>query len=118
VTVDIRPFPRPDWSPLPFEGCIDVVGKVLVREEDFFIALLRFGPEATIHEHPGENDTIVVCLEGEGFTSVAGETVPVRAGQQVRWPKGIDHRLWTEGTAMVTLMVERTETRPATPSLD
>ena len=24
-----------------------------------------------------ENDTIVVCIDGEGFTSVAGETAPL-----------------------------------------
>jgi quercetin dioxygenase-like cupin family protein len=84
------------------------VGKVLVREDDFFVALLRFEPEGTVHEHPGENDTIVVCLEGEGFTSVAGETAPISAGQQARWPKDVPHRLWTEGSPMVTLMVERT----------
>jgi hypothetical protein len=31
---EIRPFPRPDWSPLPFEGRVGVKGRVLVREED------------------------------------------------------------------------------------
>lgn len=75
MTVDIRPFPRLGWDPLPFEGCVGVVGRVLIREEEFFVAQLRFLEHATIHEHPGERDTIVVCLEGEGFTSVAGETL-------------------------------------------
>ena len=70
MTVEIRPFARPDWSPLPHEGCIGVEGKVLVREGDFFIAMLRFPEHATIHEHPGETDTIVVCIDGAGFTSV------------------------------------------------
>jgi quercetin dioxygenase-like cupin family protein len=70
--------------------------------------MLRFARDGTIHEHAGPNDTIVVCLEGEGLTSVAGETSPLRAGQQARWPKDVPHRLWTEGTAMVTLMVEGT----------
>ncbi len=107
MSVDIRAFPRPGWDPLPYEGCIGVVGRVLVREEDFFVAQLRFPEHATIHEHPGENDAIVVCLEGEGFTSVAGETAPVREGQQVRWPRGVSHRLWTEDSTMTTLMIER-----------
>jgi quercetin dioxygenase-like cupin family protein len=107
MTVDIRPFPRPHWSPLPFDGCVGVDGKVLVREDDFFVAMLRFAEHATIHEHPGPNDTIVACIEGEGFTSVDGELSPLRAGQQARWPKGVPHRLWTEGATMVTLMVER-----------
>jgi quercetin dioxygenase-like cupin family protein len=104
MTVDIRPFPRPEWSPLP--GAVGVEGKVLVREEDFFVAMLRFSEHATVHEHPGETDTVVVCIEGSGFTSVAAETVPLRAGQRVRWPEGVRHRLWTEATTMTTLMIE------------
>jgi quercetin dioxygenase-like cupin family protein len=108
MTLDVASVPRPDWSPLPYEGCVDVEGKVLVREADFFVAMLRFAPGGTIHEHPGPNDTIVVCLEGEGHTSVAGETAAIRAGQSVRWPKDVPHRLWAEESAMTTLMVERT----------
>ena len=71
------------------------------------IVLLRFGEQATIHEHPGPNDTIVLCLDGEGFTSLAGKTSPLRAGEQARWPKNVPHRLWTEDSTMHTLMVER-----------
>jgi len=108
MTVDIRPFPRPEWSPLPYDGCIGVEGKVLVREEDFFVAMLRFPEHATIHEHPGIADTIVVCIDGSGFTSVAGETATLQEGQQVRWPTGVTHRLWTDATTMVTLMIEGT----------
>ena len=109
MTLDIRAVPRPGWDPLPGEGVVGVTGRVLVREETFFVAQLRFSEHATIHEHPGENDTIVVCLEGEGFTSVAGETAPLSEGEQARWPKSIPHRLWTEGSTMTTLMVERTD---------
>ena len=107
MTVDVAPVPRPDWSPLPYSGCVGVEGKVLVREDDVFIAMLRFQPAGTIHEHPGPNDTTVVCVDGEGFTSVAGETAPLRAGERVRWPRGVPHRLWTEGSTMTALMVER-----------
>ena len=103
MTVDVRDIPRPGWDPLP--ECIGVVARVLVRAEGWFVAELRFSEHATINEHPGVNDTIVTCLQGEGFTSV--ETVPVREEQQVRWPKNVPHRLWTEGSTMTTLMVER-----------
>jgi len=108
MSVDVRQIPRPAWDPLPQEGCVGVVGRVLVREEDFFVAELRFSEHATVHEHPGERDTIVVCLAGEGFTSVGGEVTRLHEEQQVRWPKGVRHRLWTEGTTMTTLMVEGT----------
>jgi quercetin dioxygenase-like cupin family protein len=106
MTVDIRPFPRLGWDPLPGDGVVGVVGRVLVREDDFFVAQLRFSEHATIHEHPGERDTIVVCVEGEGFTSVDGEIAPLHEGQQARWPRDLPHRLWTEGSTMSTLMIE------------
>ena len=109
MTVDVRPFPRLGWEPLPGDGVVGVTGRVLVREEAFFVAELRFAEQATIHEHPGDNDTIVVCLSGRGFTSVAGETAPLEEGQQVRWPRGIPHRLWTEDSTMSTLMVEQVD---------
>jgi len=99
--------PRPEWSPLPFDGCVGVDGKVLVSEDDFFFSLLRFERDGTIHEHPGDNDTYVACLEGEGWTSVGDERSPLRAGEFVVWPRGIPHRLWTDGTTMTTLMYER-----------
>lgn len=82
-------------------------GKVLVREVGFFIAMLRFDPDGTIHEHPGQNDTVVMCIDGEGWTSVGGERTQIRAGELVRWPRDVPHRLWTEGTEMTTLMFER-----------
>jgi hypothetical protein len=56
MSVEIRPFPRPERSPLPFDGCVGVDGKVLVREEEFFVAMLRYPEHATIHEHPGIHD--------------------------------------------------------------
>ena len=69
--------------------------------------MLRFDTDGTIHEHPGPNDTIVICIEGEGWTSVAEEQAQIRAGELVRWPREVPHRLWTEGTEMTTLMFER-----------
>jgi quercetin dioxygenase-like cupin family protein len=107
VTLDIRPFARLGWEPLPGEGVVGVTGRVLVREDRFFVAQLRFAERATIHPHAGDRDTIVVCIDGEGFTSVGDETSQLREGQQVRWPRGVVHNLWTEGSAMCTLMIER-----------
>lgn len=66
MTPEIESVPRPEWSPLPYEGCRNVQGKVLVDGEELLLALLRFEPDGTIHEHPGATDTVVVCLEGSG----------------------------------------------------
>lgn len=106
MTIDVRPIPRPGWDPLP-DG-VGIVGRVLVREgpdaarPDLLVAELRFSEHATIAPHPGPRDTIVVCLEGSGFTSVGDETVPLQEGQRVRWPRGITHGLWTEGSTMTS----------------
>jgi len=85
MTVDIRPFPRLGWDPLP--ESVGIVGRVLVREDEFFfVAQLRFSEQAAITEHAGERDAIVVCIEGEGFTSVAGETAAPRNRRQFALP--------------------------------
>jgi quercetin dioxygenase-like cupin family protein len=84
-----------------------VEGRVLHRDDDVFLAMLRFGRGATIDEHAGDTATVVICLEGEGFTSVGGETAALRAGERALWPRGVPHRLWTIDSTMVTLMLER-----------
>jgi quercetin dioxygenase-like cupin family protein len=106
MSLAVNPIPRPTWTPLPFEGCYGVEGKVLLRLEHLHIAMLRFGPQATIHEHPADIDVDVICLEGQGMTSVSGQQSALHAGEQVRWPAGLPHRLWTENSEMITLMVE------------
>ena len=110
MSLAVVPVPRPEWTPLPHPAARRVASKALLHEDDLFLALLRFDEDATIHEHAGEGDTTVICLEGAGFTSVGRETAAIAAGQSTRWPAGIPHRLWTEASTMLTLMVER---RPA-----
>ena len=103
----IEPQPRPDWSPLPREGCVNVEGRVLLVGDGLAIAMLRFAPNATIDPHAATFPVDVICLEGAGFTAVGDDAAPIAAGQRVRWPPGLPHRLWTEGGAMTTLMIER-----------
>lgn len=88
-------------------GCRNVEGRVIFRDESLLLAVLRFSEDGTIHEHAGESDTVVACLEGSGYTSVGGETAPLSAGERVVWPADVEHRLWTEKSTMTTLMVER-----------
>ena len=67
---------------------------------DLLVAELRFSEHAAIEPHSHVRDAIVVCIAGEGFTSVGEETVALREGQQVRWPQGVVHGLWTEASTM------------------
>lgn len=110
--IAVHAVPRPSWSPLPYEGCRNVEGKVLLIEDDLSVAMLRFAKNGTIHEHAGEFDADVICLEGSGYASVEGARADLTAGQRVRWPAGKMHRLWTRESEMLTLMVERTARRP------
>ena len=106
--MDVRPeaVPRPEWTPVPHAGCVGVEGQVLLRTPTLLLAMLRFAPGATIHEHDAPWEIDVVCLEGSGFVSIDGSSAPLRAGERIRWPAGHLHRLWTDGDAMLTLMVE------------
>jgi quercetin dioxygenase-like cupin family protein len=106
MTLAVTPVPRPSWSPVPHEGCRNVDGKALLKLDHLAVAMLRFGPRGTIHEHAAGWEIDVICLEGQGMTSVDGEPAPIRAGETVRWPANAQHRLWTEGHTMVTLMIE------------
>jgi quercetin dioxygenase-like cupin family protein len=106
MAIQIQPIHHDGWTPLPLEGCHNVSVKMLIKLDHLGLAILRFDPDGTIHEHPAGIEIDVICLEGEGMVSVGDEQSPLKAGQRVRWPAGISHRLWTNTTEMVTLMVE------------
>jgi quercetin dioxygenase-like cupin family protein len=103
--LQIHPIQRDGWTPFPMEGCRNVWVKMLIRLDHLGLAMLRFDPDGTIHEHPAAIEIDVICLEGEGIVSVGDEHSPLKAGERIRWPKDIPHRLWTNDTQMVTLMV-------------
>jgi quercetin dioxygenase-like cupin family protein len=86
---------------------VNVDGRVLLVREGLLVAMLRFGPEATIDEHAADHDIDVICLEGEGFVGIEDRVNTFAAGQWLTWPAGPVHRLWTADHGMVTLMIER-----------
>ena len=104
-----KTIPIPEWSPHPDPNVGGVVGKVLLRTDNVVLSILRFENQASIHEHAGATEADVICLEGDGFVSVDGETSEFTAGQSIRWPAGLLHKLWTEDQTMQTLMVEHHE---------
>ncbi len=110
MPVQIDSFKRPEWTPLPFDGCINVMSKALFQPQNsnISLAMLKFAENGTVHEHPADWLIEVCCLEGKGFTSVGGEVAAIKAGERVQWPAGIPHRLWTENSTMITLMIEHT----------
>jgi quercetin dioxygenase-like cupin family protein len=103
----VEQMPRSGWAPLPREGVVGVTGRVMLNRAGVAIANLRFAANATIDEHAAPFEIDVICVAGEGFVSVGNGSSPFRMGDRVVWPAGVNHRLWTEGTEMETLMVER-----------
>jgi quercetin dioxygenase-like cupin family protein len=102
----IEQMPRRHWQPLSRQGIVGVTGRVMLNRAGVVIVNLKFAADATIDEHSAPFEIDVICVGGEGFVSV-GASSPFRAGERVVWPAGVNHRLWTEGAAMETLMVER-----------
>jgi quercetin dioxygenase-like cupin family protein len=107
MTEEPQQVPRPDWSPLPWPGCVNVEGRVLLVRDGLLLAMLRFAPQATIHEHAAGHDIDVICLQGEGFVSIEDRVNSFASGHWLTWPAGRVHRLWTADRGMITLMVER-----------
>ncbi len=103
----IEDQPKPEWSTLPRAGTKGVTFRVLLHRDDLIVANLRFEPGATIDKHSAAFDVDVICISGEGLTSIGDNTLTIKAGQTVRWPKDEDHCLWTTDGTMETLMVER-----------
>lgn len=103
----IEQVPRFHWTPLPREGVVGVTARVMLKRAGIAIANLRFAPNATIDEHSAPFEIDVICVAGEGFVSVGNDSAPFRMGDRVVWPASVNHRLWTEGTEMETLMLER-----------
>ena len=114
MALKVQPVRRPEWSPVPQEGCLNVESKALLALDHLGVAMLKFGRNGTIHPHPAPFDIDVVCLEGQGMTSVDDEQAAISAGQLVRWPANAVHRLWTEEHEMMTLMLEHVGTRKGT----
>jgi quercetin dioxygenase-like cupin family protein len=106
MTLKVLPAKQTNWQSLPDEGCVNVQYRPLLKQDRLALAMLLFEKQATIHEHSADFDIDVICLEGAGFTSVGKEQTPFFAGDQVRWPAGKLHRLWTTDSEMMTLMVE------------
>jgi quercetin dioxygenase-like cupin family protein len=103
----IEHMPRAQWEPLARRGTFGVTGRVILKRAGIVIANLRFSANATIDEHSAPFEIDVICVAGEGFVSVGNESSHFRAGDRVVWPAGVNHRLWTQGTEMETVMVER-----------
>jgi len=62
----------------------------------------------TIESQPRPNWTILPRAGCKGVEARIGDaTFEIRQGQNVRWPRDVQHCLWTTDDTMETIMVER-----------
>ena len=107
-----KSFPRPDWSPVPRDGCKDVMGKVLLVDQRNVVAMLKIAPHGNTDIHPAPYDIHVLCTEGSGFVTCGDETTALAAGESVLWPRDVPHNLYTKAESMTTIMVEHVHQLP------
>lgn len=105
--MELNAHPKSDWHALKRSGCVGVWVRVLLHRDGVAVANLKFDQRATIDEHHAPIEIDVMCVAGRGFVSVGDEQRPISAGQTVRWPKNVMHRLWTDDSEMETIMLER-----------
>lgn len=104
--LEIKRVKRPFWEPLKRTGTVNVSSRQVLEQKQFSISMLHFQPNGTIDEHDAPINIDVICLQGNGFTSIGQERSPIYEGERVRWPANVPHRLWTTDNEMVTVMVE------------
>lgn len=104
--MEVKLFPRPEWARKPNGNAVGIDVRVLLQDKRLLIAQLRFAEHASFDAHAAPWDCHVLCLEGAGHVLVGSETARISAGESVLWPKGIVHQLWTDGSRMVTEMIE------------
>ncbi len=101
-----KDFPKGQWSPKLNDNAEGIDVRLLLRDRNLVIAQLRFETRAIFDAHTAPWDCHVLCLEGAGFVRVGDDTFNLVAGQTVFWPKRVMHQLWTDGSMMVTEMIE------------
>lgn len=76
------------------------------------VEAMYLDPHASIDEHRAPNHILFMVIAGSGFVRLGGpngETQPVRAGDAILWPAGLDHTVWTEDKAMQAIVVNAPE---------
>ena len=85
-----------------------VNGLPLLLNVPMQVEAMYLDPHAALDEHSAPNHIIFIVIAGSGFVRLGGpngETQPIRAGDAILWPAGLDHTVWTEGTSLQAIVV-------------
>jgi quercetin dioxygenase-like cupin family protein len=100
---------RPDGPP----GTQGITGQVIWDDDRANISELAFSRRAAMAPHTNPNTTLFVVVSGGGWVQVGDERVPIRHGEAVVWPAGVDHGAYTDGSEMRAIVVELSDRAPA-----
>jgi quercetin dioxygenase-like cupin family protein len=106
VPLEIRRFGAGHRRPEGPPGTTGITGQVIHSDARGVVAEMAFAPRGRIPVHDNPNTTWFCVIEGGGWVQVGDERARIAAGEAVRWPAGVGHGAWTEGTAMRVIVVE------------
>ncbi len=101
-----KAFPKAYWHRLARDGCVGIEARVCLIDRRSVTAMLRLGKNSRTDIHPAPYDIHVLCIDGSGFATSAGEVVEQHSGESVLWPKNEDHNIYTESSEMTAIMLE------------
>ena len=102
--VDLLSFGEGFRGPAPVRwGCTHLTATPILA--DPCVVEHHYGPGGEMHEHPGQEPVLCVCVGGRGFVKVGSDTSELHANQAVIWPAGRSHKVWTTDSSMTVLLI-------------
>ena len=107
------PGTAPEIQPLtellhPEEGAI--AKHVLLKAGGGAATLLAFGVGAGLPEHTASAEVLLCALTGEAEVEVESQPAPLKAGQAVRFPKGVPHAVRAASGPCTLLLITLKDT--------
>lgn len=90
---------------LPWEDVSASLERKVVHGQRMSVTNYRFGPGGRFPNHVHAQEQITYCLDGALEFVVEGQSVPVRAGELVVIPSGVEHSAESPAGAVVLSVV-------------
>ena len=91
------------------EGSHGVADQVLWNDDRAHVSELAFTRRAFLPPQTSPRVALFVVVSGGGWVQVDDERVAINHGEAVRWPAGVSHAAWTDGSEMRAVLVELAE---------
>lgn len=84
-----------------------IVSRTLIKKGGGTVTLFAFDAGQALSEHTAPFDALVQVLDGAAEVTIAGQAVPLRAGQTVLMPADVPHAVTaTERFKMLLVMIK------------